>query len=85
MKQRKAAGDVGTDEKPDVKHAEPGVSKGYGPVMRSKLDDLSVWKSVWRYRRVGCVSMLAAFSASLDGYRELYPPSSRYGENLNTC
>ncbi|KAJ3530958.1 hypothetical protein NM208_g9091 [Fusarium decemcellulare] len=42
---------------------------GDGPIMRSKLDDLSVWQSVRKFKRVGCIAMLAAFSASLDGYQ----------------
>ncbi|CAG9997127.1 unnamed protein product, partial [Clonostachys byssicola] len=42
---------------------------GEAPVMRSALDDLSVWQSVRRFKWVGCIAMLAAFSASLDGYQ----------------
>lgn len=45
-------------------------SKGGAPLMRSKADDLTVWQSVRIYKRVGVIAMLAAFSASLDGYRE---------------
>jgi hypothetical protein len=39
-------------------------------VMRSKEDDLSVWKSLLRHKLVATIAMAAAFSASLDGYRE---------------
>lgn len=48
----------------------PTGPKGGMLVMRSQEDDVSIWKSVRRYRRVGYIAMLAAFSASLDGYRE---------------
>ncbi len=41
-------------------------------VMRNDLDDLTVWQSVLRFKSVGWVAMLAAFSASLDGYREFF-------------
>ncbi|KAL4865321.1 hypothetical protein BDV12DRAFT_211105 [Aspergillus spectabilis] len=37
--------------------------------MRSKLDDLSIWESVRRFKIITSVAMLAAFSASLDGYQ----------------
>ncbi|TVY14735.1 General alpha-glucoside permease [Lachnellula arida] len=43
--------------------------KGDAPLMRSKADDLTVWQSVRIYKRVGVIAMLAAFSASLDGYQ----------------
>lgn len=46
------------------------ASRGEVPVMRSKADDLTVWQSVRRYRNVGYIAMLAAFCASLDGYRK---------------
>lgn len=48
-----------------------GVSKSTEPLMRSKLDNLTVWKSVGRYKNVAVIAMIAAFSASLDGYREI--------------
>lgn len=48
----------------------PPGTKGGMLVMRSQEDDLSIWQSVRRYWRVGYIAMLAAFSASLDGYRE---------------
>ncbi|KAF5693656.1 putative maltose permease [Fusarium denticulatum] len=50
-------------------HTETVEDTGEGLLMRSKLDDLSVWQSVRRFKRVGCIAMLAAFSASLDGYQ----------------
>ncbi|TVY39069.1 General alpha-glucoside permease [Lachnellula subtilissima] len=43
--------------------------KGGAPLMRSKADDLTVWQSARVYKRVGVIAMLAAFSASLDGYQ----------------
>lgn len=49
----------------------PSASKGTAPLMRSGLDDLSVWQSVRRYKKVAVIAMFAAFSASLDGYREM--------------
>ncbi|KAM0550681.1 hypothetical protein ACHAPJ_008745 [Fusarium lateritium] len=50
-------------------HTETVEDTGEGLLMRSKLDDLSVWQSVLRFKRVGCIAMLGAFSASLDGYQ----------------
>lgn len=44
--------------------------KGGDPVMRSREDDLSVWQCAFRFKRVSLIAMVAAFSASLDGYRE---------------
>ena len=46
------------------------TSKSGAPLMRSKADDLGVWQSVKRYKRVGLIAMIAAFCASLDGYRK---------------
>ncbi|KAL1874023.1 hypothetical protein VTK73DRAFT_577 [Phialemonium thermophilum] len=37
--------------------------------MRAKSDDLNVWESLLRYKKVGGIAMAAAFSASLDGYQ----------------
>lgn len=52
----------------------PDSKEGGAPLMRSKEDDLSVWQSIRRYKRVGLIAMTAAFCASLDGYRKhLYP------------
>ena len=50
---------------------ERTISKGDLPVMRTKADDLTIWQSVRRYKRVSVLAMTAAFSASLDGYRKL--------------
>lgn len=41
-----------------------------GMLMRSQEDDLTIWQSVCRFKRIGIIAMVAAFSASLDGYRE---------------
>lgn len=50
------------------------ISKGEGHhLMRSKADQLSVWRSVLLFRRVGCIAMIAAFCAALDGYRRTCP------------
>jgi SP family general alpha glucoside:H+ symporter-like MFS transporter len=56
----------------DTKEDElPGASeKCAPPAMRSKSDDLTVWEAVKRYKLVTLVAMGAAFSASLDGYRQ---------------
>lgn len=37
---------------------------------RTAEDDLPIWQAVQRYKLVTVVAMLAAFSASLDGYRK---------------
>lgn len=58
---------------------EGAISKGEVPVMRSKLDDLTVWQSVTRYKLVALVAMAAAFSASLDGYRQYFPETASVG------
>jgi hypothetical protein len=47
------------------------VSKTEGNhVMRSKADELGVWRSVFLFKRVGAIAMIAAFCAALDGYRK---------------
>ncbi|KAL2823213.1 general substrate transporter [Aspergillus cavernicola] len=51
-----------------VEETHPAVSKGE-PLMRSTLDDLSIWESLRRYKVVTMIAMAAAFSASLDGYQ----------------
>lgn len=48
----------------DISHARTTTQ------MRSKSDDVSVWQSMMQHKLVGLVAMSAAFSASLDGYRE---------------
>jgi len=45
------------------------AAKGHIVQMRSELDDMGVFKAVWYYKRIWMVCMLAAFSASLEGYR----------------
>jgi SP family general alpha glucoside:H+ symporter-like MFS transporter len=50
-------------------------AKNGDPVMRSREDDLSVWQCALRFKRVSLIAMVAAFSASLDGYRENPRPS----------
>jgi hypothetical protein len=39
--------------------------------MRSKADELGVWRSVLLFKRVGAIAMIAAFCAALDGYRKI--------------
>jgi MFS transporter, SP family, general alpha glucoside:H+ symporter len=48
------------------------TSKGDNPLMRSREDELSIWQSVLRFKRVGCIAMIAAFCAALDGYRKTH-------------
>lgn len=45
-------------------------------VMRSKVDDLSVWQCARQFKVLSLIAMAAAFSASLDGYREFNPDTS---------
>ncbi len=47
-------------------------TKDENPLMRSKADDLSVWQTVTRFKRVGFMAMAAAFCAALDGYRKTH-------------
>lgn len=64
-------GVIGKHEETKVEYVDVNEHiTGAAPQMRSKMDDLSVWESVKAYRLVTCVGMAAAFSASLDGYRE---------------
>ena len=53
-----------------TKEMEAQIEKANIPIMRTKEDDLGVWQSVKRYKRVSALAMIAAFSASLDGYRK---------------
>ncbi|KAF4176555.1 hypothetical protein CNMCM8927_000729 [Aspergillus lentulus] len=48
---------------------ESQVEKGNNPIMRTKEDDFGIWQSVRRYKWVSALAMIAAFSASLDGYQ----------------
>jgi hypothetical protein len=74
MEQDKAKTDMVEQWVPNqMEHDE--VTKGDAPVMRSKVDDLSVWQSVRQYKVIGVVAMAAAFSASMDGYRGFFMPS----------
>jgi hypothetical protein len=83
--------DVGGDEGPHeqekstVEHTQTGEEvppTGPGPVMRTREDDLGVWETLQRYKLIAFVGMCAAFTATLDGYREL--PSSRYDFAINS-
>ena len=71
---------ISADDKFEVAHiphapdttagdADLAAAKGHIVQMRSELDDMSVFKAVWFYKRIWMVCMLAAFSASLEGYR----------------
>ncbi|KAF7122119.1 hypothetical protein CNMCM5793_000075 [Aspergillus hiratsukae] len=52
-----------------TKEMESQIEKGNNPIMRTKEDDLGIWQSVRRYKWVSALAMIAAFSASLDGYQ----------------
>jgi len=52
-------------------------TKDENPLMRSKADDLSVWQTATRFKRVGFMAMAAAFCAALDGYRKTPPCYTR--------
>ncbi|PSK42897.1 High-affinity glucose transporter [Elsinoe australis] len=67
-----------SDEKPDVvttEHlADAGENGGNGATgsamaMRARDDDLSIWHSLQKHKLVVTIAMVAAFSASLDGYQ----------------
>lgn len=49
----------------------PGSKDEGHHVMRSKADELGVWRSVLVFKRVGVIAMIAAFCAALDGYRKI--------------
>ena len=50
-------------------HRDEPTKDAGGPLMRSKEDEMGIWRTVVRHKRVGYISMAAAFCASLDGYR----------------
>lgn len=39
-------------------------------LMRSKVDELGIWRSALIFKRAGSIAMIAAFCAALDGYRK---------------
>lgn len=39
-------------------------------LMRSKADEVGIWRSALLFKRAGCIAMIAAFCAALDGYRK---------------
>lgn len=53
-----------------VGQIDAALEKGQPVLMRSSLDNVSVWQAAKIYKRITAICMLAAFSASLDGYRE---------------
>lgn len=62
---------------------QAAMPKDDGPVMRAAVDDYTVWQSVRRFKKVGCIAMAAAFCASLDGYRK--PKSYWNSPQLESC
>ncbi|KAK6077039.1 MFS alpha-glucoside [Seiridium cupressi] len=61
-------GNEGVEVNPTQETRE-NVTHDDGPVLRAATDDLSVWQSVRRFKKVGYIAMAAAFCASLDGYQ----------------
>lgn len=70
-----------SQQKPDARHLETGHELAPDPelvkeerdapmLMKSSLDHMSVWQAMRVYKRAVFIALLAAFSASLDGYRE---------------
>ncbi|KAL4897129.1 general substrate transporter [Aspergillus ambiguus] len=57
------------EDAPATEGIPPSASKTGAALMRSDIDNLSVWQSVRRYKNVALIAMCAAFSASLDGYQ----------------
>ena len=55
---------VGEPGHKDLKPAVLQTEDREGPILRSAEDDLSVWQGVRRFKRAGCIAMLAAFSAA---------------------
>ncbi|KAL4746877.1 hypothetical protein BDW72DRAFT_206984 [Aspergillus terricola var. indicus] len=61
---------VETEKVEETTTVEKDETTGKGqPLMRSELDNLSIWESLRRYKVVTMIAMVAAFSASLDGYQ----------------
>ena len=58
------------DPDPTMDDANMAMAKGQIVQFRSELDDMSVWQAAKYYKRIWILCMLAAFSASLEGYRK---------------
>jgi hypothetical protein len=70
MAEQEGKRDIEMVERTTTTDEQMPTSKGENPLMRSKEDDLSIWYSALRFKRVGCIAMIAAFCAALDGYRK---------------
>jgi SP family general alpha glucoside:H+ symporter-like MFS transporter len=70
MAEQEGKRDIEMVERTTTTDEPMATSKGENPLMRSKEDDLSIWYSALRFKRVGCIAMIAAFCAALDGYRK---------------
>lgn len=71
-------------EKQDEFHIESknDIPEHENTQMRTSADDVSVWQAMKRYKFVCGIAMAAAFSSSLDGYRELASvPTFQSGAN----
>ena len=66
-----------------AENIETALEKGQPVLKKSALDRLSPWRAMLSYKRVSLVCMMAAFSASLDGYRE-WPAGQIEGLSPNT-
>jgi hypothetical protein len=58
------------DQKADIEHVARKEDNSPAVQMKSSMDKVPVFEALVKYKRVALWSMLAAFSASLDGYRE---------------
>jgi hypothetical protein len=58
------------DQKVDIEHVGD-VQHSTTIQMKSSMDKVPVFEALVKYKRVALWAMLAAFSASLDGYRKL--------------
>lgn len=59
------------DQSAMVHDIDNALEKNQPVQMKSSLDHLSVWQAALAYKRVTLLCFVAAFSASLDGYRKL--------------
>ena len=68
-----------TENKTEISHFDDAKHEMYDgaekevphpAIMKSSLDRMSVYQAMRVYKKVVGIAMLAAFSASLDGYRE---------------
>ena len=62
---------VDESDKRDIEHISMrGETRDAPQQMKSSMDKVPVFTALVKYRRISLWAMLAAFSASLDGYRK---------------